>query len=271
VLIEVSDPLDPRLEDYFRLTDVALRRRIEPLRGLFMAESAAVIERALAAGIEPFSLLMTPKWTGPLRTLLDRLEPAVPVYVGPDEVLRQLTGFNLHRGVLAAMGRPVLPSIEQVLKDARRAVVLEDIVDHTNVGAIFRAAAGLGVDAALATPCCADPFYRRSVRVSMGSVFSLPWTRFEGWPQSLAAVKAQGWHVAAMSPDPDAIALDRFAARLPDRLLMLVGTEGDGLTSHALELADTVVSIPMSRGVDSLNVASAAAVTFWATRPASGE
>jgi tRNA G18 (ribose-2'-O)-methylase SpoU len=267
VLIEVSDPSDPRLEDYFRLTDVALRRRIEPERGLFMAESAAVIERALTAGLEPFSLLLTPKWTGPLRTLLEQLEPHVPVYVGPDEVLCQLTGFNLHRGVLAAMRRPVLPPPEEVLKDARRAVVLEDIVDHTNVGAIFRAAAGLGVDAALATPCCADPFYRRSVRVSMGSVFSLPWTRLAGWPQSLGSLKAEGWHVAAMAPRLDAVPLDGFAAQLPARLLMLVGTEGDGLTAHALELADTVVSIPMSRGVDSLNVASAAAVAFWATRP----
>ncbi|MDR0593636.1 MAG: RNA methyltransferase [Bifidobacteriaceae bacterium] len=252
---------------YFGLTDVALRRRLEPERGLFMAESAEVIGRALDAGLAPHSVLMAPKWVEALAPLLARLDPATPVYVGEDAVLRQVTGFHVHRGAIAAMRRPALPAWADLAAPARRLCLIEDVVDHTNLGAIFRAAAGLGVDAVLVTPRCADPLYRRSVRVSMGTVFQVPWTRIEPWPAALAALKGDGWSVAALAPAADAVPLDRFAAHLPERLALLVGTEGDGLTAHALDLADQVVSIPMAAGVDSLNVAAAAAVAFWATRP----
>lgn len=262
----VTDPQDPRLEMYVNLTDVSLRRRLEPERGLFMAESAEVIGRALDAGLEPYSLLMAPKWAEILNPLLSRIQATVPVYVGTDKVLRQITGFHVHRGAIAAMRRPSLPDWTDVVADARRICVIEDVVDHTNLGAIFRSAAGLGVDAVLVTPRCADPFYRRSVRVSMGTIFQVPWTRIAPWPGSLEALRGDGWQVAALAPAASAVPLDSFAAHLPERLVLMLGTEGDGLTAHALELADTVVSIPMAAGVDSLNVAAASAVAFWATR-----
>lgn len=265
--MSVTDPADPRLDPYLRLTDVALRRVTEPVKGLFMAESAEVIGRALDAGLEPLSLLMLPKWVEPLAGLLARLDSAVPVYVGSDEVLRQVTGFHLHRGAIAAMRRPAPLGLAEVVAGARRVVIIEDVVDHTNVGAIFRSAAALGVGAVLVTPECADPLYRRSVRVSMGTVFQVPWTRVEPWPGGLGELRALGFQVAAMALDAGAVPLDAWVAGgLPERLALMVGTEGDGLTAHALELADTVVTIPMAGGVDSLNVAAAAAVAFWATR-----
>ncbi|MDR1442955.1 MAG: RNA methyltransferase [Bifidobacteriaceae bacterium] len=251
---------------YAKLTDKALRRRMEPERGLFMAESAEVIGRALDHGIEPYSLLMSPKWVSILSPLLARLDPSVPVYVGAEEVLRGVTGFHVHRGAIGAMRRPELPAWQEAVAGARRVCVIEDVVDHTNLGAIFRSAAGLAVDAVLVTPRCADPLYRRSVRVSMGTVFQVPWARIGPWPAALDELKAAGWHVAAFAPAATAAPLDHFAASLPSKLALLVGTEGDGLTAHALELADSVVSIPMAAGVDSLNVAAASAVAFWATR-----
>jgi tRNA G18 (ribose-2'-O)-methylase SpoU len=266
VITPVDDPADPRLEAYFGLTDVALRRRLEPARGLFMAESAEVIGRALDAGLEPFSLLMTPRWVDILSGLLARLDPAVPVYVGHDAVLRAVTGFHVHRGAIAAMRRPAPLEWERAAAGASRVAIVEDVVDHTNLGALFRSAAALGVDAVLLTPRCADPLYRRSVRVSMGTVFQVPWARIAPWPSALETLRGAGWHVAALALSPDAVPLDRFAARLPARLALMVGTEGDGLTAHALGLAQTAVRIPMSGGVDSLNVAAAAAVAFWATR-----
>lgn len=266
----VEDPDDPRLEDYRALTDVALRRRVEPARGLFMAESAEVISRAIDANLEPYSLLMAPKWVNVLDHLLDRLDPSVPVYVGAAPVLRAITGFHVHRGAIAAMRRPEPLPLDTVTAGARRLAVVEDVVDHTNLGAIFRSAAGLGVDGVLLTPRCADPLYRRSVRVSMGSVFQVRWTRIAPWPDALDQLKGDGWHVAALALDRSAVSLDDFVACLPERLALMVGTEGDGLTAHALELADTVIRIPMSGGVDSLNVAAAAAVGFWGVRPASG-
>jgi tRNA G18 (ribose-2'-O)-methylase SpoU len=255
------------LEAYFNLTDAALRRRLEPARGLFMAESAQVISRALDAGLEPFSLLMTPKWLGPLAALIARLDPATPVYVGEDAVLRAVTGFHLHRGAIAAMRRPPALPWSGVAAGARRLALLEDVVDHTNLGAIFRSAAALGLDGVLLTPRCADPLYRRSVRVSMGAVFQLPWARIEPWPASLSTLAEVGWHTAALCPRSDAVPLDAFAARLPARLALMVGTEGPGLSAQALDLAQTRVCIPMAGGMDSLNVAAAAAVAFWATRP----
>ncbi|MGF1664074.1 MAG: TrmH family RNA methyltransferase [Kineosporiaceae bacterium] len=264
----VTDPDDPRLRDYVSLTDVALRRVREPAEGLFMAESSQVIRRALAAGHRVRSVLVAPRW---LPEIADVIEAAAaqdaPVLVAEEPLLTRITGFHLHRGALAAMHRPALPAVAEVLAGARRAVVLEDLVDHTNVGAVFRSAAALGVGAVLVTPRCADPLYRRSVRVSMGTVFAVPWTRVEPWPGGLAGVRAAGFTVAALGVRPGAVPLDSVAADPPDRLCWVLGTEGDGLSAPAAAEADLTVAIPMSGGVDSLNAAAAAAVAFWATRP----
>ncbi|HET8767865.1 MAG TPA: TrmH family RNA methyltransferase, partial [Pedococcus sp.] len=184
---EITRADDERLADYVALTDVALRRRTEPERGLYIAESEKVIRRALTAGHRPRSYLMARRWLTDLADIVEQAEAdGVPVFVGEHDVIEQLTGFHLHRGALAAMQRPVLPSLESLLEGARRVLVLEDVVDHTNVGAVFRSAAALGVDAVLVTPRCADPLYRRSIRVSMGTVFQVPWTRVEPWPQGIS-------------------------------------------------------------------------------------
>ena len=267
---------DDRLADYLRLTDVALRARHEPAKGLYIAESSTVIRRALAAGLRPRSFLIAQKW---LDGLSDVLEAAgagpggsVPVYVAEPEVLEAITGFHLHRGALAAMHRPALLGVHELLAaarggtGARRVAVLEDVVDHTNVGAVFRSAAALGVDAVLVSPRCADPLYRRSVRVSMGTVFQVPWTRLERWPEGLDDLRDDGFTVAALALADDAVTLDALAADPPERLALVLGTEGDGLSRGAVQAADVVVRIPMAGGVDSLNVASASAVAFWATR-----
>lgn len=263
-VIRITDLEQDGLADYSRLTDVALRRRTEPAGGLYIAESTKVITRALEAGHQPRSVLVQEQWLPDMEALLAPYD--VPVYVGPPEVLETLTGFNLHRGALASMHRPALVPVESLIAGARRIVVLEDIVDHTNVGAIFRAVAGLGADAVLITPRCADPFYRRSVRVSMGTVLQVPWTRMPDWPAGADILKAAGFHLAALALSEDAVGLDAFAEDPPDRIAILLGTEGDGLSRHALANADTVVTIPMLHGVDSLNVASASAVALWALR-----
>lgn len=266
-VIEITDPTDERVRDYFRLTDVALRRRLEPENGLYLAESEKVIRRALAAGHRPRSYLMGRRWLTDLADLVERADAdGVPVYVGADDVIEEMTGFHLHRGALASMHRPVLPAYTDLLQNARRVLVLEDIVDHTNVGAIFRSAAALGVEAVLITPRCADPLYRRSVRVSMGTVFQVPWTRIDPWPGALETLQEQGFSVASLSLHDDAITLDELAADPPERLAMVLGTEGDGLSRRTVEASDLVVRIPMSGGVDSLNVAAATAVVLWATR-----
>ena len=195
------------------------------------------------------------------------------VYVGEATVLEKLTGYNLHRGALAAMHRPPLAAVADLIRDARRIVILEDIVDHTNVGAIFRSVAGLGADAVLITPRCADPLYRRSVRVSMGTVLQVPWTRLPEWGEAAPLLHAAGFHLAALALSDEAVSLDRFAADPPERLALILGTEGDGLSALAISAADTVVTIPMLHGVDSLNVASASAVALYALRvpaPADG-
>ncbi len=277
----VTDPGDSRVAAYTRLTEVALRSRLEPERGLYLAESTQVIRRALAAGHRPRSFLMAPRWLDDLAGLIAGLGPddgpggtgePVPVYLGAPEVLTAITGFHLHRGAIAAMHRPPLPDVGEVLAGARggagarRVAVLEDIVDHTNVGAVFRSAAALGVDAVLVSPSCGDPLYRRSVRVSMGTVFQVPWTRLTAWPAGLAEVRSRGFAVAALALADDDVTLDEFAARPPERLALVLGTEGDGLSRAALAAADVVVRIPMAGGVDSLNVAAASAVAFWATR-----
>lgn len=263
----ITDPSDPRLREYVGLTDLALRTRSEPELGIYLAESEKVIRRALAAGHRPISYLMAPRWLDDLADLVAAAErDGVPVYVGAPEVLEALTGFHLHRGAIAAMHRPALPSVDSVVRGARRIAVLEDIVDHTNVGAVFRSAAALGVDAVLVTPRCADPLYRRSVRVSMGTVFQVPWTRLAPWPEALSRLRDSGFVVAALTLSAPSISLDELSTDPPERLALVFGTEGDGLSSAAVAAADLRVRIPMAGGVDSLNVAAASAVVFYALR-----
>jgi len=261
---EIVDSRDDRLAGYRDLTDVALRVAFEPANGVYIAESASVIERALDAGHEPFSILMEDKWLPKMTPLITHF-PDVPVYLASSGLLHDITGFHVHRGALALMKRPAPVTIESVITDARRLLILEDIVDHTNVGAIIRCAAGLGYDGFLVTPRCADPLYRRSVRVSMGTVFDLPWTQIDPWPDSLNHLRDNGFAVVGVTPHGhDAVALDAFDA--PDRVALVLGTEGDGLTTAALDACDRSVRIPMHNGVDSLNVAAAAGIVCWALR-----
>ena len=264
LIANITDPLDERLTGYRDLTDVALRARFEPASGVYIAESASVIERALAAGHSPVSVLMEDKWLARMTPILSS-HANTPVYVGTSAVLEEITGFHVHRGALALMHRPLLPSVDDVIAGARRLVVLEDIVDHTNVGAIIRSAAGLGFDGVLVSPRCADPLYRRSVRVSMGTVFDIPWTRMDSWPSDLTTLRDAGFLITGMTPSEQAIDLDAFVP--PAKVAILLGTEGDGLSTRALDQVDVAVRIPMERGVDSLNVAAAAAVVCWHLRP----
>lgn len=267
MVTQIDRPDDERLADYVSLTDVALRRRTEPERGLYIAESEKVIRRALAAGHRPRSLLMAQRWLTDLADVVAQAESdGVPVYVGEHDVIERLTGFHLHRGALASMHRPALPELDTVLADARRVLVLEDIVDHTNVGAVFRSAAALGMDVVLITPRCADPLYRRAIRVSMGTVFQVPWTRIDPWPGGIEDLRRLGFTVATLALAEDAVSLEELAARPPQRLALVLGTEGDGLSHHTLAAADLTVTIPMAGGVDSLNVAAAGAVAAWALR-----
>lgn len=266
--IAITAADDPRLADYVSLTDVALRRRTEPERGLYIAESHKVIRRALAAGHRPRSYLMAERWVTDLADLVAQAEDqGIPVYVAPHDVIEARTGFHLHRGALASMQRPVLPDASELLATARRIAVLEDVVDHTNVGAAFRSAAALGVDAVLVTPRCADPLYRRAIRVSMGTVFQVPWTRIDPWPASMDMLRERGFVTAALSLREDSVTLDELVARRPERLALVLGTEGHGLSKATIDAADVSVRIPMGGGVDSLNIAAAAAVAFYATRP----
>lgn len=266
----IEDPTDPRLDDYLRMTDVALRTRLETVRGLYMAESTKVIARALAAGHQPRSVLVPERWLDDILVLLDEAGANVPVFVGAAPIVDSITGFHVHRGALAAMERPELPPVADVLAGARRIAVLENLVDHTNVGAVFRSGAGLGLDGILVTPSCADPLYRRSVRVSMGGVFQVPWTRISPWPAGVDTLRAAGFTVAALALRSDAVTLDALADDVPDRLAFVLGAEGDGLAPETVAAADVVVRIPMAGGVDSLNVAAASAVAFWATRIEAG-
>ncbi|CAN5350557.1 RNA methyltransferase [soil metagenome] len=263
-IVRITDLADQRLGDFANLTDVALRRVSEPAGGLYIAESPKVIARAIAAGHRPRSVLVIDKWLADLEPLLAGFD--VPVFVGEPDLLESLTGFDLHRGALASMHRPPLAPVAEILRDARRVVVLEDIVDHTNVGAIFRSVAGLGADAVLITPRCADPLYRRSVRVSMGTVLQVPWTRLADWPAGAEQLRDAGFHIAALALSPAAVSLDEFARTAPERVALVLGAEGDGLSRAALAAANTIVTIPMMHGVDSLNVASASAVALYALR-----
>jgi tRNA G18 (ribose-2'-O)-methylase SpoU len=263
--ITVEDPHDPRLYDYTRLTDVALRRVREPAEGLFIAEGEKVIRRALDAGCAMRSMLLSAKWTGVMRDVID--STTAPVYEVTPELAEQVTGYHVHRGALASMERRPLPDPGELLAGARRVAVFEDTVDHANIGAAFRNAAALGVDAVLLTPRCADPLYRRAVKVSMGAVLSVPWTRLDDWPRDVGLLREHGFVTAALCLTEDSITLGELAARRDRRLALLLGTEGDGLTPAALAAADLRVRIPMEPGVDSLNVAAASAVAFYATRP----
>ena len=262
-IIEVTDLAAPELDVYARLTEAQLRNRLEPDKGVFIAESPKVIATALDAGYEPLSLLMERRHIeGDAQPILARCG-GIPVYTAERETLARLTGFELTRGVLCAMRRPRLPSVEEVCARARRVAVLEGIVDHTNVGAIFRSAAALGVDAVLLTSAGSDPLYRRAVRVSMGTVFQVPWTYLPAdtdWQETLHGL---GFQTAAMALRDDSLRIDDKRLRAVPRLAIVLGTEGDGLAADTIAACDYTVRIPMTHGVDSLNVAAASAVAFY--------
>jgi tRNA G18 (ribose-2'-O)-methylase SpoU len=252
----ITDPDDERIADYRALTDVELRTRWEPPHGLFIAEGELVLRRALRAGYRARSYLLDEKRVEQLSDLAD-----APVYAASQEILQKATGFHVHRGVLASFHRKALPSADEVLHEARRVAILEDVNNHTNLGAVFRGAAALGIDGVLLSPSCADPLYRRSVRVSMGEVFAVPYATLAPWPAALEEVKSAGFTVLAMTLAAGAVPIQRVA-RSPKTALML-GAEGPGLSRGAVDASDERVVIPMRRGVDSLNVAAAAAVAFW--------
>jgi tRNA G18 (ribose-2'-O)-methylase SpoU len=258
--VSITDPDDPRLAEYRALTDVELRTRFEPPHGLFIAEGELVLRRAVRAGYRARSVLLDGRR---VEQIADLDTGRAPVYTATPEVLHRVTGFHVHRGVLASFHRPPLPEARSVLASAQRVAVLEDVNNHTNLGAIFRCAAALGMDAVLLSPSCADPLYRRSVRVSMGEVFAVPYARLQPWPQALAEVRGAGFGLLALTPRPDAVALQQLAEPLRRRPALLLGAEGTGLSRAVLEACDVAVAIPMRRGVDSLNVAAAAAVAFW--------
>lgn len=270
-IVEITDFSAPELDVFARLTEAQLRIRTEAERGLFVAESTKVISRALDAGYEPVALLTERKHIeGQARDLIHRLGQ-LPVYTADSHLLENLTGYGLHRGVLCAMKRPALPSVEDVCKNARRVAVLEGIVDPTNVGAIFRSAAALNMDAVLLTPTCCDPLYRRAARVSMGTVFQVPWTRIgethTDWPDNgMAQLKQLGFKTAAMALSDRSVSIDHPALLSEEKLAVILGTEGDGLANATIAGCDYTVKIPMAHGVDSLNVAAASAVAFWELR-----
>lgn len=267
-IIEIRDFADPALDIYARLTENQLLCRRDPSRALFIAESPNVIHRALDAGYEPVSLLMEHKHVSSQAAPVIARCGDVPVFTAAFDVLTQLTGFKLTRGVLCAMRRPPLPSVESVCAGAWRIAVLEDIMNPTNVGAIFRSAAALGMDAVLLTPACSDPLYRRAARVSMGTVFQIPWTYLsddlDQWPHpGLEQLGAMGFKTAAMALTDDSVSIRDPRLRAEEKLAVILGTEGDGLAPETIARCDWTVRIPMSHGVDSLNVAAASAVAFW--------
>lgn len=267
-IIEITDFSALELDVYARLSEGQLLNRHEPENGLFIAESPKVIERALDAGCQPVSLLLEPKHiTGEAREIIARCG-SVPVYTAEFDVLKQLTGFPLTRGALCAMRRPPLPEVETICRNARRIAVLENVVNPTNVGAIFRSAAALGMDAVLLTPACSNPLYRRSIRVSMGTVFQIPWTYIgrnaTQWPgDGMNLLESFGFKTVAMALTDDSVSIDDPCLKSADKLAVILGTEGDGLSSDTIARCDYTVRIPMSHGVDSLNVAAASAVAFW--------
>jgi len=261
---EITDFSDPELDVYARLTEAQLLNRFEPKKGMFIAESPKVIMRALDAGCQPVSLLVERNHVNAEAAEAIERCGDVPVYTATLEILTQLTGFQLTRGMLCAMRRPRLKTVEETLAGAKRIAVLENIQNPTNVGAIFRSAAALGMDAVLLTPACSNPLYRRSCRVSMGTVFQVPWTYMsDNW---MAELKALGFKTAAMALKKDSYAIDDPALREVDKLAVILGTEGEGLLDETIDNSDYTVKIPMYHGVDSLNVAAASAVAFWELR-----
>ena len=271
-IIEVTEFNAPELDVFARLTEAQLRQKQDPEKGIFIAESPKVIHRALDAGYDPMALLMERKHIeGQGREVIDRC-PDIPVYTANRAVLANLTGYELTRGVLCAMRRRPLPSVEELCASARRVAVLEGVVDTTNIGAIFRSAAALNVDVVLVTPTCCDPLNRRAVRVSMGTVFQVPWTRIGetagDWPHpGLDRLKALGFKTAAMALSDVAVSVDDPELMAEEKLAIVLGTEGDGLSKQTIADCDYTVCIPMSHEVDSLNVAAASAVAFWQLRP----
>ncbi len=269
-LIPIENPDDPRLADFRDLRDVALRRRLETAHGLFIAEGEKVVRRAVEAGYAVRSFLMTERWLEGLAPELASAGDDVPCYVVSSEAAEALTGFHVHRGALAALHRRPLPAVAEVLAEARRIVLLEDIVDHTNVGAIFRCAAALGIDGVLLSPRCADPLYRRSVKVAMGAVFSVQWTRVDDWYDAMPRLAEAGFTTVAMTLADDAEDLSTLAPKIvAEPICVVVGSEGPGLSRRWTLSADHRATIPLDAGVDSLNVAAAAAVTFYVLRSAS--
>ncbi|GAB3188775.1 TrmH family RNA methyltransferase [Nesterenkonia suensis] len=272
-IITLDSAEDPRVTDYRSLTDAALRRRQDFVHGMYMAESSQVVRRAVAAGHRPRSFFMEQRHLDGLADVVARW-PQAPVYVGEQQVLQDITGFHLHRGALAAMHRPPEQALDEVLagigsragEGRIRIGVLEDLTDHTNVGAVFRSAAALGMDALLLSPRCADPLYRRAIRVSMGGVFHVPWTRIDPWPQGIEQLQNAGYLVAGMSLGEGSVALDDLVAQDFSKLALVFGNEGDGLRPETDHRLDMRVTIPMMPGVDSLNVAASSAVAFYATK-----
>ena len=267
-LIEITDLSLPQLDVFARLTEAQLRSRVEPEKGVFIAESPKVIEQALNAGCRPLSLLMERRHIeGQAKPIIERCGD-IPVYTADREVLASLTGYELTRGILCAMQRPKMPAVEELCASASRVAVLEGIVDSTNIGAIFRSAAALGMDAVLLSPSCCDPLNRRAVRVSMGTVFQMPWARFDGkWPEAgLAQLHAMGFATAALALRDDTLSIEDPALASAEKLAVVLGTEGTGLVDETINGCTYTVKIPMEHNVDSLNVAAAAAVAFWQLR-----
>lgn len=271
-IIHIEDFRDPALDVYVRLTGAQLRNRLEPQKGILIAESPTVIGVAMDAGYEPLSLLTDERLLNDdVKGIVSRLPDGVPVYTASRELLTELTGFALTRGALCAMRRPALPSVEEICRNARRIAVLEGVADSTNIGALFRSAAALGMDAVLVTPTCCDPLCRRAVRVSMGTVFQVPWTRIgdtpSDWPETgMARLRALGFKTCAMALRDDSVSIDDKRLAAEEKLAIILGTEGDGLASGTIADCDYTVRIPMYHGVDSLNVAAAGAVAFWELR-----
>jgi len=267
-VIEINDAADPRLADYRDLKDVTLRRLLEPSGGLYIAESDKVIEQALQAGHRPRSFVIARDRVSTFSGLEAWQATGAPVYGADYDVLRKLTGFHVHRGFLAAMHRPTPRTWSEIATHARRIVVLEDTVDHTNLGAIFRSIAALGWDGVLLSPRCADPLYRRSVRVSMGAVFAIPWARLEPWSGSVRDLGDLGFERLALTPDPVATDIATLTVPRDQRVALFLGTEGTGLTEQTERMCDAAVRIPMASDIDSLNIGAAAAIALWALRPA---
>lgn len=253
---------DPRLADYRDLRDVELRKHLEAEHGLFLAEGEKVVRRAIEAGYPARSFLMAPRWLDGLADVLGATD--APCFVLPEKVIEQITGFHVHRGALASLERTPLPTLAEVLDGARSVLVLEDVVDHTNVGAIFRCAAGLGFDAVLLAPRCADPLYRRAVKVAMGTVFSVPWTRLPDWSEALPTLSAAGFTTVALTLADDAVPVEEAVAGV-DKVALVLGSEGHGLSPRWQRAADRRAVIPMAAGVDSLNVAAASAIACYVT------